>query len=120
MPVPMREARRLRRLLQRRLAQFEARLALLATSERGDDAHKRDQRPDAQQLEREARALVALMKALQAAAQLEDESHAHAARSRERREHRQDAEAALRCRLAQQLEALCAPTGPPRRGRGAE
>jgi len=105
--IPTREAQRLRRLLQRRLKQFEAALRRM---EQGEDAAT----PQPVQLEREAKALMALMKALQAAAEMEEQGA-------ERQQQSSDAaraEDALRRRLAQQLEALCAPTGPPRRGGG--
>jgi len=103
--IPKREAQRLRRLLQRRLKQFEARLC---------QSDGEDGAPPPPDLEREARALMALMKALQAAAEMERDSTA-----RQDRSDASQAEDALRRRLAQQLEALCAPTGPPRRGGGA-
>ena len=103
--IPKREAQRLRRLLQRRLKQFEDRL-------RG--TQQDDAAPAPTELEREAKALMALMKALATAAEMERNSTAQ-----QQRDDASEADAALRRRLAQQLEALCAPTRPPCRGGGA-
>ncbi len=103
--VSKRDAQRLHRLLRRRIDQFERRL-----KEMGDDAPL-----PAAELEREARALLALMKALDNAAELERQAAAAD-------DEKQDADAiddAFRARLARRLEALCAQTRPPRRGGGA-
>ncbi len=96
------EARRLRRLLRRRIAQFEQRLR-----------QAEDAAPPAAELEREARALLALMKALDSAAEMERQ--ADAAHEDTPDPHAFDAD--LRRRLARQLEALCAKTGRARPGR---
>lgn len=103
--IPKRQAQALRRLLQRRLAAFEQRLR--AGEENGAG-------PSAAELERQAKALMALMKALQAAADMEKASAATS-----RHKHEQSDDAAIRRRLARQLEALCAQTQPPRAGGGA-
>ena len=103
--ISQRDARRLHRLLRRRIAQFERRL-----KDMGDDAPL-----PAAELEREARALLALMKALDNAAELERLATAAD-------DEKQDPDAiddAFRERLARRLEALCAQTRPPRRGGGA-
>ena len=103
--ISKRDARRLHRLLRRRIAQFERRLKELR-----DEAL-----PSAAELEREARALLALMKALDGAAALERQAMAMD-------EETSDPDAiddAFRERLARRLEALCANTRPPRRGGGA-
>ncbi len=103
--VSKRDAQRLHRLLRRRIDQFERRL-----KEMGDDAPL-----PAAELEREARALLALMKALDNAAELERQAAVAD-------DEKQDADAiddAFRTRLARRLEALCAQTRPPRRGGGA-
>ncbi len=102
--ISQRDARRLHRLLRRRIAQFERRLKDL-----GDDAPL-----PAAELEREARALLALMKALDNAAELERQAAAD--------DEKRDSDAiddAFRARLARRLEALCTKTRPPRRGGGA-
>ena len=106
--IPKRDASRLRRLLQRRIVQFEARLKQTTA----DDT---DATPPPAELEREARALIALMKALQTAADMETASATEADR-----QHADIAEDALRRRLAQQLEALCAPSRPPCRQQGVD
>ena len=104
--ITRRDAHRLQDLLRRRLAQLEARL-------RNADA----ERPPAPvELEREAKAITALMKALQSAAEME---RAHAQAEDAAQPDDENADATLRCRLAQQLEALCAQTRPPRRGGSA-
>ena len=98
------EAQRLRRLLRRRFAQFERRLR-----------EAENAAPPAAELEREARALLALMKALDSAAEMERQAMAAD-------EETPDPDAiddAFRERLARRLEALCARTRPPRRGSGA-
>ncbi len=100
------DARRLQELLRRRLAQLEARL-------KNADAEKP---PAPAELEREAKAITALMKALQSAAEME---RAHAQAEDAAKPDDETADAAIRCRLAQQLEALCAQTRPPRRRGGA-
>ena len=103
--IDERDARRLHRLLRRRIAQFERRL-----KDMGDDAPL-----PAAELEREARGLLALMKALDGAAELERQARA----SDEEKQDPNTVDDAFRERLARRLEALCAQTRPPRRGGGA-
>lgn len=103
--ISKRDARRLRRLLRARIAQFERRL-----QQTDDEAPL----PPAE-LEREARALLALMKALDNAVELERQATAAD-------DEKRDPEAiddAFRARLARRLEALCTQTRPPRRGGSA-
>ena len=100
------DARRLRRLLRRRLQQLEARLKASAADEAIAPA----------ELEREVKAIIALLKALHSAAEME---RLHTQTEDAGQQHGEHADAALRARLAQQLETLCAKTGRPRRGGGA-
>jgi hypothetical protein len=88
------QARRLRRLVEKRLRAFE-------------ELAKEDGTPDAAALERQSKALTALIRALEAAAGLE----AAAAPARRRRPRHDDA---IRRSLAQRLETLLAQTRPPR------
>ena len=100
--VSKRDAQRLHRLLRRRIDQFERRL-----KEMGEAAPL-----PAAELEREARALLALMKALDGAAEMMRQAAATDEESKD-----PDAvDADFRARLARRLEALCAQTRPPRRG----
>jgi hypothetical protein len=103
--ISKRDAQRLRRLLRRRIAQFERRL-----KEMDENALV-----PAGELEREARALLALMKALDNAAELER----RAAAADDEAKDPDSLDADFRARLARRLEALCAKTRPPRRGGGA-
>ena len=97
-----RQARRLRQLLEDRLAAFEQ-----ALQEEGALA-------DAASLEKQARAMLALMKALETAADMEAATAATGKADDSRRDRN------LRRRLAQRLEALCADTRPPCRDGGPE
>ncbi len=105
--MPFRQdARRLRDLLRRRLTQLETRLKNAAADETITPID----------LEREAKAIIALVKALHSTAEMgrAQEEMEDASQHDEER-----ADAAIRRRLAQQLEVLCARTRPPRRGGGA-
>ena len=91
-------ARRLRRLVEKRLAAFEA-----LTTETGKEQ-------TASELERQGRALIALMKALEAALAMEGRARVKAA-GQGRAKADDDAACA---RLARRLEALLAPVSAPR------
>jgi len=100
--ITHRQARRLRRLVERRLKEFEE---LLAGRLEGVSATEFD---------RWSKALVTLTKALQEAASLEERLPPAAARKRRKAEGTDDDQ---RRGLARRLEALLAETGPPRPAR---
>ncbi len=100
--ITQRQARRLRRLVERRLKEFEE---LLAGRLEGVSAAEFD---------RWSKALVTLTKALQEAASLEERLPPAAARKRRKAEGTDDD---LRRGLARRLEALLAETEPPRPAR---
>ncbi len=102
--ITHRQARRLRRLVERRLKEFEE---LLAGRHDGVSATEFD---------RWSRALVTLTKALQEAASLEERLSPAEPALKRRKAERTDGD--LRRGLARRLEALLAETGPPRPARG--
>jgi len=102
--ITHRQVRRLKRLVERRLKEFEELLA------------GRLEGVTAAEFERQSRALVTLAKALQEAASLEERLPPESpARKRRKAERTNDD---LRRGLARRLEALLAETEPPRPARG--